>query len=233
MSEAINEKISFADEVVGEYQIKQKEVMKNFVYWCVELWEILSKYREALKKENKWVYFLETVNLHITTANQQIRLYEISKEKIAKDVLASTITNREKLHLFLALNDEQKEKVLEKKFDENTTTADFRAGIAEIKDTDVTIPDNDFEEANWKKMTEAVGGNPLLVDTKKTSRLMQEDIKMSVKVRELVEWVLFIEKAKEVLKHKLDLTDSEKEQMRDLYANQIWELETAYSEFFS
>ena len=135
------------DEAVKIFKVKQGEVLKNFVYGCIELWAILAEYREEFTKSRTWLKFLEEIDIHPATANQQIRLYEISKEKIDKNVLAEVITNREKLNLFLALNDEEKEKVLQKGLDIQTTSADFKNIIAEIKD-------ENFEDVSWKKMVE-------------------------------------------------------------------------------
>lgn len=223
------------DDVVAEYRIKQKEVVRGFVYWCIELWEILLKYREILRKGGKRMEFLDVVWLHIAQATQQIRLFELSKEKIEKDLLAWVITNREKLNLFLALTDEQKELVMAKGLDENTTSADFRSVVAEIKtkDEDITSIDTDFEDDSWKKITEKVGGNPLLVDTKRASKHLQEQIGVSIESRELVEWILFIEKAKEVLRSTKKLDGMEKEKMKDLYVKQLGELETIFTEYFN
>ena len=235
MSDAITEKITFFDEVVTEYRLKQKEVVKNFVYGCIELGEILCTYRDRLKKEDKWMEFLDVIWLHIAQANQQIRLYELSKEKIEKDLLAGVVTNWEKLNLFLALTDEQKEKVLAKKLDENTTTSDFRTAIAEIKSDDkIEIEDSKFEDQARKKIEEMVGGNPLLVDTKKASKTVQESLGMSIAAREFLEGVLYMEKVKEVLRSdNSKVSGIEKAQLKELYATQLAELEDELDKFFS
>ena len=149
------------DTAVSQYRLKQKDVLKNFIYGCIELGAILAEYHDEFTKSRNWLKFLEEIDIHPATANQQIRLYEISKEKIEKDVLAEVITNREKLNLFLALNDEEKEKVLQKGLDSHTSNADFKNVITEVKD-------EGFEDVSWKKMVEETSGeNPLLVDTKR------------------------------------------------------------------
>ena len=232
MSEVISERPSFLEEAVGEYKIKQRDVMKWFVYGCIELWEILYKYSVELQKEKLWMKFLDEVGIHVTTANQQIRLYEISKEKIEAELLAEVVTNWEKLHLFLALNDEQKEQIMQKGLDAQTTTADFRSIVTEIKTGDVVLPDAKFEDEAREKIEKQVGGNPLLVDTKRASKTLQEDMKLPVQGRELVEAVLFLEKTKEIFRNSQEVPTEVLVQMKELVSKQILEVEEEFTILF-
>ena len=236
MSDLIDQQPSFFDEAVTEYKTKQKEVLKGFVYGCIELWEILLKFRTQLKLDGTRMKFLEACGLNLSQSSQQIRLFEYSQKKLEKEVLSTVITNREKLNLFLALPEEQKEKLLQKGLDEKTTTEDFREAVVSIKGEDTpVIPDDDTtEDEMWKKIEEQTGWNPLLVDTKKASKTVQEELGMGLAARAYLEWILYIEKTKEIIREDNGkLSADEKEKLKLLYAKQLSELQDALDKFFS
>jgi predicted nucleic acid-binding OB-fold protein len=73
----------------------------------------------------------------------------------------------------------------------------------------------------------------LLVDTKKASKTIQEDMKLSINSREIIEAVLYMEKAKEIFAYAKDMTKEEKAELKDLVGKQIMELEEEFTKFFS
>jgi len=224
----MNELISL-EEWVLEYQVKQKEVMKWFVYWCVELGEILLKYRDKLKPQWLWLKYLEEIKLNNTMAGNQIRLFELSQWKIEKEVLGSFITNWEKLNLFLALPDDKKEEIVNKQLTTDTTNSEFREAIAEVKGEVVTEYDTKYEDEMWGKLEEVA----TTMDTKIASKMLQDNLQLSVESRELLEWILHIERTKEILnKANKQMNAEEKEKIKQLYARQLSELNTSLDLFF-
>jgi hypothetical protein len=224
----MNELISL-EEWVLEYQVKQKEVMKWFVYWCVELGEILLKYRDKLKPQWLWLKYLEEIKLNNTMAGNQIRLFELSQWKIEKEVLGSFITNWEKLNLFLALPDDKKEEIVNKQLTTDTSNSEFREAIAEVKWEVVTEYDTKYEDEMRGKLEEVAS----TMDTKIASKMLQDNLQLSAESRELLEWILHIEKTKEILnKANKQMNAEEKEKIKQLYARQLSELNTSLDLFF-
>lgn len=237
MNEEIIDKVSF-DDGVFEYKAKQQEVVKNFVLGCIEIWEILLRYRNMLKPEWMRLKYLEEIKLNNTMAGNQIRLYELSQWKIEKEVLSSFITNWEKLNLFLPLPDEQKEKLVAKNLNSETTTEEFREAIVEVKNENLPIEaidyDSKYEDEMRKKIEESTNWwNPLLLDTQKASKVVQEAMWLSMYSRELLEWVVYIEKTKEILRNnKSNISEIEKEKIKSMYIKQLIELEESMNLFF-
>ena len=236
----LNEKL--ISDGVAEYQIKQKEVVKNFIYLCIEIWEILSKYRDEFKPTWLRLRFLKEIRVNDDMARNQIKLYELSKWKMEKDILWTFITNRNKLYMFMTLSDEQKEKLADKHIESTATNTEFREAIVEVKNEwvvmdwawEVIIDDGKYEDEMWGKIEEVIWWNPMLLDTKKASKTVQESMWFSINTRELVEWVLFIEKTKEVLKScSLHINVEEKERLKNIYAAKLMELEDIYTKFFN
>lgn len=223
------------DIAVLEYKEKQKEVVKNFVRGCIELWQILHTNREVLKAEWKWMEFCEAINIHITQANQQIRLYEYSIKKTEKDILWEIITNWAKLNLFLSLTDDQKDKLIDSWLIWDANTEEFREKIIEIKNEENTqiIDMPIYEEEVRKKIEEQGWWNPMLHDTKKASKLVQESLKLPTNCREPIEAILHIEKAKEVLRDIPTLSIEDKDKLKAIFLKQMTELKSILDIFFN
>lgn len=132
----VNDASDMITEAVKEYRDKQKEVVNNFVLGMVELGSILYKHRETWKQSRVWLKYCEELGIHISTANQQIRLYEFYKNSGEKLLVKNIITNWSKLHLFLALDNEGRTKLLESGVGEDTPTDEFKDLVNAIRGKD-------------------------------------------------------------------------------------------------
>jgi len=123
----------FFDDAVKEYTLKKEQIVRTFILGCIEMGQMLEKYREIMIPEGKWIAFCEAIGTNLSQANQQIRIYEYSVKRAEQDILGLIITNRAKLNLFLSLPDEQKEELLHSGLTSESTTEDFRGKVVEIK----------------------------------------------------------------------------------------------------
>lgn len=124
-----------------EYSLVREETSRLFIEWIIKMWAVLYTYRDTLKKEWRWLEFCEQIGIHISQANQQIRMYELSIDNNRMPVIENTITNWAKLNSFMSLNEEWKNTILDRVeewvISTNIWSQDFREEIDNIKNKDL------------------------------------------------------------------------------------------------
>ena len=243
--------IEYFNIAVTEYVSKQREVAKQFISGCIELGSILVKYREELKKEWRWLEFVEAIGTNISQVNQQIRLFEYTKGMTNMEILESVVTNWYKLNLFLSLTDEQKVKLLEKEEEKENSSEwtvlpemsseEFKEQVFEIKRE--TSPESDviwmqldeISVMSWDKLKEVSGwSNPLFTNAKFAARSLRKSLWASEKTEPFLQAWVHIEQSLELIKtSEVPTTPEEKEQIKSLISEKISELSGMLSLFTS
>lgn len=183
---------------IKEYKSKQQETMRAFFSNVCELGEILSRHRAALKPQSQWTKYLDEVGLTIQAANQQIRLFEYAQKTEKKKLLEGVITNWAKCNLFLALEEDQREELLDNT-DGTETTAEFREKISEIKGDEVEVSSED-EDMLIKQLHDTMGGKSILKsDPKITAAKLAKGFGVSDASIPIIEALLYIVIAQEIL----------------------------------
>lgn len=201
---------------VSEFKQKQREVVQSFITGIVELGEILYRHREELKPQGVWIEYCNEIEIHISQANNYIRMYEYSKNSGRKEILDRSITNWSKLNLFLSLPEEVKDKVLDSSDITETTTSDaFREKVTAIRGELVpesiqvldNVPTSNEEQINVSTMIQ----NP-----EETARLVVKKLGLSANARKPMTGLLYIEKWINNLESSDSLTEEDVHQLREL-----------------
>lgn len=227
MNEIAQNENYFEDAVV-EYKKKQWQVAKAFLVGCMELWAILNKHREVMKVQNKWLEYCEKIGIHITQANDQIRLYLYAKEHNKAEVMKKIVTNWAKLKLFLSLPWEMKELTLQdEELDETTSTADFRDKVGKLnKDTIEELAIE--EEVPWYSPEEGKIEH-LLQNIPATAKAIQSENKLDKKARSHVEGILYMQKASLLLSDPYVIKDEDRVFVKEHLEDQIQKMQSILS----
>lgn len=214
------------DTAINEYKDKKRDVIKSFVGGCIELWAVLEKHRKILKPKWLWMQYCEEIHLHIAQANQQIRLYEYSLDKTKKELLERVITNWKKLNLFLALEDDEKEKILSSEtLDEFTSSEDFKKEITSLTVSEELEVEDEIEDVVIEKVEDMMDWqNPMLDNPSFTAKQIQSTEKMSKATIPILEGILYIQKGRELVANRTRLNEKDKTKVRERLLTQIDEL---------
>lgn len=217
-------------EAVLEYRVKQKEVVKSFVVGIIELWGILNTHRAKMKEQWARMQYCEDVGIHITQANNQIRMYEYSLKKTQNEMLWKVVTNWSKLNFFLSLSDGEKEKVLQsEQITEETSSSEFREIVSEIKWGQIEQPTEWEEQMVWKNLSEVLEWeNPMLENPKFAAKSIQQTQGLHTSSVQHVEALVLLEKALELLTKQITET-KDKEIIKERLETQIDKLQQVLS----
>ncbi len=189
MEDIQNIKDSWCDEVVFEeainkYLDKKEEITKSFIIWIIELWGILYNYREDFKQKRIWLSYCEKIGIHITTATQQIRLYEYSKKYNSSKALENVVTNWAKMQLFLSLPGEAKEEILENSEEYSDISSE------EFKDKVIELWDETIEIFTTEKVIEGLEDLPGSTNCRDLSKLVTKQLWLSWESEKIIEGLL-------------------------------------------
>ncbi len=188
-------------KIIAEYKNKQHEILKSFISGCIELGEILDRYHDELVEQKEWNKFLKEININSSQANQQIRLYKYSTENEKKELLEKVITNWNKLNLFLALDEDEKNELLEGDIiTQESSNSDFKEHVNEIKD-------NILEYSEIKTLEGAELEN---IDVKATAKHIQRNCDASIDSIPAFEGIILIAKGiKKIQNTKISMEENQ------------------------
>lgn len=206
---------------VTEYRAKKKDAMKLFIHNVLELGEILSKHRESLKESGKWMKFLEDCDIHLSTANQQIAMFEYARKTSSEKILEKAVTNWSKMQLFLSLPESKKQKVLETTKDEEESTDEFRERAGAVENEDVVVSDE--SDALMTHLEEVIeeGSNLLTIDPSVAATAMQKELGLPSRTKPVLEAMILMAKATQLLEENLPkLTEADKTTLGAMFTEQ-------------
>ena len=222
---------AYLEDAVAEYIYARNTIETSFLFWIIQLGWILHKHREELKKHGTWLKFCSDIWLHITQANQQIRMYELSLEHTKIDIIKKLITNWTKLNLFMSLEETQREEIIElaEKWElaSDTSAEEFRDAIKDIKWVEI-------EKEEVEAPVELVATrNPLHEDSKFAAEAIRSAANMSHRAKPFLEAYSSIQKGIEILSETdvALLDQSEREQIVELIKAQVAELSNITSHY--
>lgn len=221
----LDESDAYLEDAIAEYIYIRESVASAFLFWIIHMGSILHKHREELKKMGKWMDFCSKIDLHIAQANQQIRMYELSLENSRIEVIKKTITNWTKLNMFMSLDDEKKEELLDLaegwEIDSDTSAHHFKELIGEIKgddvDIDIWVPSNIIDKITGAR-------NPLHEDNRFAAETIRKASWLSHSSKPFLEAYSSIQKWIDILKWEDRYPDIDSEELRLLMEWQISEL---------
>lgn len=227
-------KENYFEDAVSEYTVKKGHVVKTFITWCIELGAILYKHREIMKAKNRRLEYCSEIGLHITQANDQIRLYQYARERNEDEVLGKVLTNWWKLKMFLTLPAEYQESVLaSEEINEETSTEEFREIVSKIKDWDeveeeIKVPDN-VPTTPYNQEIEST--KALLENVEQTAKLLVRENELSWNVYEHIKWVLYIQKALLCLSDPYSISEEEKGFVRKHLESQVENIQSILEKY--
>jgi len=121
---------------VDEYVALEKKVTKDFIQGLIKLGEVCKRHRDKWKPKYKYLEYLAETERSATTTNKMIRIYEYSLKHMAQ-LLDANITGWRKVHMFLSLPDDLKDKIADKVGGEDVSTAEFQEAVTDIKEEEV------------------------------------------------------------------------------------------------
>lgn len=134
---------------IEEFKIVEKEVIINFTNGIIKLGEILKRQRDKWKPKKRWMEYLTIIDKTLPNANQCVRYYEYSINNMPT-LLKVNLNNWHKMNMFLALPEEQRDKMAESIDGKEVTTDEFIETINEVKDEDIEIPEE--EDGAWQEL---------------------------------------------------------------------------------
>lgn len=218
---------AYFNDAVQAYIFEQKTVVAEFLGWIIRLGSILYKHREELKKQWKWLEYCSAIWIHITAANQQIRMYELSLSTSKLELLKSAITNWTKLNLFLSLKEWEKDELLEKvegwEITSETTADEFREIASSVKEetVDVIAHTEEFDNSHASAIVEGDVDDVFIATTAMAEGMRSMAWLSKETVTHLKAYVLF-RKSFEVLAKAYPLTPSaDREAVKELFDEQM------------
>ena len=217
---AQTEEQAYFEDAVAEYIHIRESVASAFLFGIIRMGWVLHKHREELKRHGKWLDFCKTLGIHISQANQQIRMFEMSLTNSRIDVIKKTITNWTKLNAFLSLPEDIRDEVVEMvesgEIPEDITANELNDVIEDVKDRHV---DEDT-------ITTPSGRNPLHEDSKFAADLIMKASGFSPASRPFLEAYSSIQKGVEILREQSSYpkSEDEKNNLKEILETQIKEL---------
>ena len=204
---------------VFEYKEAERGVRESFIKGVIGLGELLYKQREVWKPMKRWTEFLKKSKLTTTTSNQMIRIYEYAENNFDK-LQKANVTNWEKINLFLALSDVNKDNVAGKIDGEEVEVSVFKEVINEFIEELVSM-----EKFNEEKLLTLMN-KTALKNVPLTARILVKNVnkekRMSPKCSPLAESFLYIQKSKMLFNDNYDrLNNNEVSFWKDLIEKQI------------
>lgn len=232
------------DSAAQEYCNRENRLISDFVTWIVDLWSILSKYRDEFKASGQWMNFLEKIWISISKANAQIRMYEYIEKKSGdrRKLIWDSIRNWKKMNLFLALPEEEKEKIMEKiesgEITKSTSDVDFEAIVRQNDDlqvhsqedvgnSDIVVADEVDVQSIWDKISD-VNKSVVLENPTIVSSHIQKELWTSINSRGFIEHTVIINNGIQKIKSfdKSSLNSKDKEALKWILKEFIEELES-------
>ena len=217
---------------VDEFKVKQKEVAQSFIDGILALGSILVKHKEVMTREGKRVDYCKQIGIHISQANNYVRMHEYAKETENSEMLGDIITNRAKINLFLSLPNEEKQAVLsDPSINAETSSEEFKQKIVEIRgnkmdDISEVVTDDTAETHHTASREVKANVKELLQNIDETVKIVIKKYKLWKESKPHVEALLALTKAitmfKEVNVDKL--SEHDMEELRNLIGGEIDDL---------
>ena len=217
---AQTEEQAYFEDAVAEYIHIRESVASAFLFGIIRMWGVLNKHREELKKHGKWLDFCKAIWIHISQANQQIRMFEMSLTNSRIDVIKKTITSWTKLNAFLSLPEDIRDEVVDMiesgEISENVTAHELNEVIEDVKD----------REVQDDVITTPSGRNPLHEDSKFAADLIMRASGFSPASKPFLEAYSSIQKWVEILRGQwaYPRNEHEKNNLKEILEAQIKEL---------